>query len=257
MNRYQSSSDPAALRPLPQHTALVVLLLLACYAYFIPRSGRIDWAASGRADLVLAVADRGTLSIDAYHENTGDKALFQGHYYAVGSIGPSLLALPAYLALRPVLNVGPVARYLQRRLDMRGEAPAAPGARRLATPRERIALIWMTLFAVSLPSAVLGAFVYFFACRFVARESHALVLALTYGLGTIAFPYSKALFQHQLSAFAAFVGFYLLWRVAREGADRWRLWVVGVLFGLAAITEYPVLLFLGLLVGWAALEMND
>jgi 4-amino-4-deoxy-L-arabinose transferase-like glycosyltransferase len=243
--------------PSRQHAALVGLLLLSCYVYFIPRSGRTDWAASGRADLVLAVADRATLSIDAYHENTGDKAFYRGHYYAVGSIGPSLLALPAYVALRPALNFPPVARYLQHRLDLRGEVTLAPGAHRAATPRERIALIWMTLFAVSLPSACLGVFVYLLACRFAAREGHALILALTYGLGTIAFPYSKALFQHQLSAFGALVGFYLLWRVAREGADRWRLWITGVLFGLVAISEYPVAAVPVLLMGWAALEMND
>ena len=244
-------------QPRRKHAVLVALLLFSCYTYFIPRSGRTDWAASGRADLVLAVADRGTLSIDAYHENTGDKALYHGRYYSVGSIGPSLLALPAYWVLKPALDFAPVARYLQRRFDLRGEVPLAPGAHRTATPRERIALIWMTLFAVSLPSAALGAFVYVFACRFVARQSHALILALTYGLGTVAFPYSKALFQHQTSALGAFVGFYLLWRVAREGADRWRLWVAGGLFGLAAISEYPVALFLVLLVGWAALEMAD
>lgn len=258
MTRHDDSSAVAGraavrgCRPRPRHAVLVVLLLLSCYAYFIPRSGRSDWAASGRADLVLAVADRGSLSIDAYHDNTGDKALYRGHYYAVGSIGPSLLALPAYLALKPVLDFTPVARFLQHRLELRAER--TPGQ---ATPRERVALIWMTFFAVSLPSAFLGLFVYLFACRLTVRESHALMLALIYGLGTVAFPYSKALFQHQLSAFGAFVGFYLLWRVAREGAARWRLWIAGALFGLAAISEYPVALLLVLLVGWVGFEMDD
>src|SRR3954465_7165796 len=99
----RTSADVIPCKPRPQHAALVVLVLLLCYGYFIPRSGRTDWAASGRADLVLAVAARGTLSIAANHDNTGDKALYRGHYYAVGSIGPSLLALPAYLALKPLL----------------------------------------------------------------------------------------------------------------------------------------------------------
>ena len=249
MSPAETHADPTPpCLPLRRHAALVVLLLLVCSAYFIPRAGRSDWGASGRADLVFAVADRGTLTIDDYHENTGDKALYQGHYYAVGSIGPSLLALPAYLALEPVLELGPVARWLQRH-----EHP--PGDRRVS-PRERLALLWMTLFAVSLPSALLGLVVYRFACRFTRRESHALLLALTYGLATIAFPYSKTLSQHQVSAFGAFVGFYLLWRVAREGAAPWRLWVAGVLFGLAAVSEYPVALFAALLFGWALLEMD-
>jgi hypothetical protein len=240
--------------PRRRHERLVLLLLLLCYGWFIPRAGRSDWNATARADLVFAVADRGVLWIDDYHQNTGDKAYFEGHYYAVGSIGPSLLALPAYLALEPVLAIPPVARRLARGEAM-ATAPLPAGAHRDATPRERLAMLVMTLFAVALPSAVLGVIVYRFACRFVPRERDALVIALAWGLATVAFPYSKALFQHQVSAFGAFAGFWLLWRVAREGAAPWRLWLVGALFGLATISEYPVAPFLLLLLIWAWREM--
>jgi 4-amino-4-deoxy-L-arabinose transferase-like glycosyltransferase len=211
----------------------VFLLLFLCYAYFIPRSGRSDWAASARADLVFAVADRGDLTIDAYHENTGDKAFYQGHYYAVGSIGPSLLALPAYLAARPVLGAFRPER------------------------REQAALYAMTLLGAALPGALLGLCVYAFARRFTPHEGHAVLLALTYGLATPAFPYSKALLQHQASALGAFAGFYLLWRVVREGAAPWRLYAAGGLFGLAAISEYPVVLFLAMIFLWAWMESGD
>ena len=220
-------------RPRPRRALFLFLLLLLCYGYFIPRAGRSDWAASARADLVLAVTDRGVLHIDDYHGNTGDKAFYGGHYYAVGSIGPSLLALPAYLAARPILNqIGSPRR------------------------RERAALLVMTLFAVSLPSALLGVCLYAFACRFT-RERYAFVLALTYGIATIAFPYSKALFQHQVSAVGAFGGFYLLYRVVREGAAAWRLWAAGALFGLAAVSEYPVVLFLAMIFVWGLVEARE
>ncbi len=116
-------------------------------------------------------------------------------------------------------------------------------------------MLAMTLVAVSLPSAVLGVVVYRMACRLVARDTYALAAGLIYGLATVAFPYSKAMFQHQVSAFGAFVGFYLLWRVAREDAAPWRLWVAGALFGLATISEYPVAPFLLLLVLWAWREL--
>jgi 4-amino-4-deoxy-L-arabinose transferase-like glycosyltransferase len=218
----------------PTRGPLVFLLLFLCYAYFIPRTGRSDWSASARADLVLAVVDRGVLDIDAYHENTGDKALYNGHYFAAGSIGPSLLALPAYLAVRPFLS---------------GESSPER--------RERAALYAMTLAAACVPGALLGVLVYRFALRFTTRERHAFLLALIYGLGTAAFPYSKALFQHQASALGAFGGFYLLWRVVREGAAPWRLYAAGALFGLAAISEYPVALVLALLLAWAWLEAKD
>jgi hypothetical protein len=234
-----ASGPDRTLTPIPpapsrRRGALLFLLLLLCAGYFVPRSGRSDWAASARADLVFAVADRGVLHIDNYHENTGDKAFYDGHYYAVGSIGPSLLALPAYLAARPILS--------------RIESPAR---------RERAALLAMTLVAVSIPSALLGVCVYAFGCRFTGREEYAFLAALVYGLATAAFPYSKALFQHQVSAMGAFVGFYLLWRVVREGAAPWRLTAAGGLFGLAAVSEYPVVLFLAAIFLWALLETPD
>jgi hypothetical protein len=240
--------------PRRRHELLVLLLLLLCYGWFIPRAGRSDWNATARADLVFAVADHGVLWIDDYHQNTGDKAYFEGHYYAVGSIGPSLLALPAYLAAEPLFALPPVARRLARGEPAQAEVLSA-GAHRDATPRERLAMLVMTLFAVSLPSAVMGVIVYRFACRFVPRERDALVAALIYGLATVAFPYSKALFQHQVSAFGAFVGFWLLWGVAREGAAPWRLWAAGALFGLATISEYPVAPFLLIVLLWAWREM--
>ena len=101
-------------RPQRRHEVLIFLLLLLCTGYFVPRAGRGDWNATARADLVFAVVDRGVLWIDHYHENTGDKAYFEGHYYAVGSIGPSLLALPAYLVLKPILALPPLARRLDQ-----------------------------------------------------------------------------------------------------------------------------------------------
>ncbi|HET7422721.1 MAG TPA: hypothetical protein VFJ92_04105 [Gemmatimonadales bacterium] len=244
-----------ACRPDRRHEALVFLLLLLCSGYFVPRAGRSDWNATGRADLVFAVADHGVLWIDDYHENTGDKAYFEGHYYAVGSIGPSLIALPAYLALKPILALPPLARRLDREeATVRAQA-ISPGSHRDATPRERLGMLVMTLAAASLPSALLGVVVYRLACRLVPRDTEALAVALIYGLATVAFPYSKAMFQHQLSAFGAFVGFYLLWRVARENAAPWRLWLVGALFGLATISEYPVAPFLLLPVVWAWREL--
>jgi 4-amino-4-deoxy-L-arabinose transferase-like glycosyltransferase len=83
------------------------------------------------------------------------------------------------------------------------------------------------------------------------------VLALAYGLGTIAFPYSTTLIQHQMAAFGVFVGFYLLWCVVYEDAsERW-LWLVGVLFGLVAITEYPVVIIVGIVFLWAVYAMPN
>jgi 4-amino-4-deoxy-L-arabinose transferase-like glycosyltransferase len=99
--------------------------------------------------------------------------------------------------------------------------------------------------------------VFLFAARFARKDSYAFWLALIYGLATPVFAYSNGLFQHQIAAFGAFVGFYLLWRVIYERATyRW-LWFVGVLFGLVAISEYPVVPFIGFIFLWAVYKMPN
>lgn len=39
--------------------------------------------AVSRLDLLQSIVQRGTFSIDHYHTNTPDKAVFEGHYYSV------------------------------------------------------------------------------------------------------------------------------------------------------------------------------
>ena len=54
---------------------LLVALLLFCYGFFQQATA---WNENSRYDLVRALVDQGTTRIDAYQDNTGDKAFFQG-----------------------------------------------------------------------------------------------------------------------------------------------------------------------------------
>ncbi len=240
------------------YATTVFLILLVCYGYFMPKWA--DWGANSRADLVYAIGDRGVLHIDDYHENTGDKALFEGHYYTDKSIGPSLLALPFYMVFKGIAALPPVDNFIQSGRGIGGFSdtlnPEGEGIRPEAV-YQGLALTFMTFFAMAVPSAVLGATVFLFAARFTPRDSYAMLLALAFGLATMAFPYSNVLYQHQIAAFGAFVGFFLLWRVIYEQASLNWLWVVGLLFGLATITEYPVVPFLGIIFLWAAWKMPN
>ena len=251
------------------YAVTVFLILLIAYAYFMPKWA--DWNANSRMDLVYAVGDLGVLHIDDYHENTGDKACFpgpydlendvcEGHYYTDKSLGPSLVALPFYMVYKAVAAIPPVQNFINN-----GQLPGnfaetlnPEGRGALAESiYQGMALTFVTFFATSVPSALLGAVVFLFAARFTPRPIYAVVLALAYGLATIAFSYSNILVQHQLAAFGAFIGFYLLWRVIYENASlRW-LWLAGVLFSLAVITEYPVVVILGPIFLWAVYAMPN
>ncbi|MBZ0301932.1 MAG: hypothetical protein K8J31_19445 [Anaerolineae bacterium] len=252
------------------YAVTLFVILVICYGYFMPRWA--DWGANSRADLVYAFGDQGVLNIDAYHENTGDKACFagrdysgdtpceDGHYFTDKSLGPSLVALPFYIAFKTIAALPPIEHFIVSG-NLPGNFsdtlnPEGQGIRADAV-YQGMALTFITFFAVSIPSAFLGVVVFLFAARFATKDGYAFILALAYGLGTMAFPYSMALYQHQMAAFGAFVGFYLLWRIVYEKASLNWLWVVGLLFSLAVITEYPIVLILAIIFIWALIKMPN
>lgn len=213
---------------------IIFLILLTTYLYVLPKS---NWNSQSRIFLVYAIVDQNTLNIDAYQEGTGDKAFFEGHYYTDKSIGPSLVALPAYVVVDKLLS--PDANY------------------RLGQWLPNWSEVLMTWVATALPSALLGVVLFLFMSRFTERLSHAALITLAYGLGTISFPYSTMLFQHQLAAACVFTGFFSLWKVAVEQASRRWLWLAGLLFGLTAISEYILVFAIGFIVAWYLYKTRD
>jgi hypothetical protein len=81
---------------------LLGVVTLLSFVYFYEGGG---WNQNSRFDLLRAIVERHTLQIDAYHENTQDKAHFQGHYYSDKAPGLVFLAVPIAVAARPMMRV--------------------------------------------------------------------------------------------------------------------------------------------------------
>ena len=60
-----------------------------------------SWNQTSHYDLIQAL-DHGTARIDAYQVNTGDKALYHGHYYSSRAPGLAILSLPYYQVLKAI-----------------------------------------------------------------------------------------------------------------------------------------------------------
>ena len=73
--------------------------LFVSYAYFYQAGG---WNQNSRFALVRAITERHTLAIDTFHESTGDRAVWRGHYYSDKAPGASLTALISVEAVRVV-----------------------------------------------------------------------------------------------------------------------------------------------------------
>lgn len=212
------------LRRIPAHGLSLALLIAAVifvsYAYFYSGGG---WNQNTRFDLVRAIAERHTLSIDAYQENTGDKAYKDGHYYSDKAPGQPLLAVPAAVATRLMLQ-------------MAGKDPAS--ARGLV-----LTAYICNLFSVALPTALSCACLFLIALRLGASTAAAGFGAVAAGLGTPTWAYATLFWGHPLAGAClvfAFTAALMLHDVEDRSDVRWGI-AVGVAAGWATVTEYQAL----------------
>ena len=210
--------------------ALFAVFLSAMLAGLYFPGSLWGWNQNSRLGLVMAIVDQASLTIDDFHERagteTGDKSVHDGHVYSDKAIGTAILGVPAYWLSRPLL---------ERALT---DPPRHAGLARMV----------VTGFAISLPFAIAITMLFGFAWRSSASPATATLAATAGMLGTPAWPFATVLFGHTLAAALLLMAF-ILTRQLRDGA-RHPIMVcigVGVLLGLAAVTEYPAAALCGLL----------
>jgi hypothetical protein len=144
--------------------ALLGVVTFLSFTYFYEGGG---WNQNSRFDFLRAIVEQHTLQIDAFHENTQDKAHFNGHYYSDKAPGLVLLSVPFAVSARPVLRVA-------------GIDPESP--------RGEVALSYIvTAFAVALPTALAGVCLFFLGVRFGAGATGSAFGVLVMCLGTPTF----------------------------------------------------------------------
>jgi len=206
----------------PSHRNAAILLGLVAFlsfSYFYEGGG---WNQNSRFDLLRAIIERHTLQIDAYHENTQDKAHFNGHYYSDKAPGLVFLAVPFALAARPALRIFGINPEL---------------------PRGLVALSYVvSVGAVALPTALAAVCLFFLGLRFGAGDGGAALAVLVMCLGTPMWAYASLFWAHALVGAClvfAFAAALKLGDSLNARADfLWAL-AVGLAAGWATVTEYP------------------
>lgn len=212
---------------------LLGVVMFLSFVYFYEGGG---WNQNSRFDLLRAIVEKRTLQIDAYHENTQDKAHFNGHYYSDKAPGLVFLAVPFALAARPLLRAAGVA------------------------PESAIGEVAMSYAvsagSVALPAALAGVCLFFLGLRFGASASGAAFGALVMGLGTPMWAYASLFWAHALVGACLVFAFASALKL-RDGGNIffWAL-ATGLAAGWATVTEYPAapasaaLAFLALSQAW-------
>jgi hypothetical protein len=200
---------------------ILALWLLGSYAYFFAGGG---YNQNARLDLVMSVVHRHTLNIDAYHDNTEDKALFDGHHYSDKAPGLALLGVPVAWVGQAVLG-----GFGYSADDCTGYALLAYGVTLTvaggAAVAAALAVFYLLLYlGTALPAAIWG--------------------AVITGLGTPLWAYATLFWGHALGA-ALLVTAVLLGCLATDETParrRWHFVGVGACLGWAVISAYPTAL---------------
>lgn len=213
---------------------VVASALFLSYAYFYQAGG---WNQNSRFALVRAVLERHTLQIDAYQLHTGDRALWNGHYYSDKAPGASFVAIAPVQAARVVSRAAGV------------DPEGFPG------------IAWTSYVAgvatSSLFTAIAAWCVFWLSVRWGASRGAAIFAATAYGLASPAWAYATLFMGHGQTAGCLMIAFAAAERLGsdRHGAklkprDATMAWVVGLSGGWAVVTEYPAAIpavFIGLL----------
>ncbi len=200
-------------------------------------------SASNRyMDLTYAFINQGgTLNIDAYQDNTVDKAFYQGHYYIAALPGPSLLSIPSYLAFKAIYAVVP--KQLFNAMDgirsLKADDSNSIFMKNVDPNEFYFSYLWIKFWTLCLLSAL--ATVYLIKLLRVLDFSLPLSVlgGLIYAFGTGIFYFSTVYFAHAL--LAAFIVFtlYQCAKALKEGGTQHRYILIGFFAGMSALMEYP------------------
>ena len=210
------ANNPASVRT---RALLIGAVAFISYAYFYEGGG---WNQNSRFDLVRAIIQQHTLSIDAYHENTQDKAFTNGHYYSDKAPGVALLAVPVALATRPALRSA-------------GIDPDSPHGLVVTS-------YFATIITMALPLATACACLFLVALRLGGSVAAAAFAACAMGLATPMWAYATLFWGHALAGACllfAFAAALQLSRGANPARDLAWSTVAGLTAGWATVTEYP------------------
>jgi hypothetical protein len=199
-------------------SSAIFVVLIGVYSYFYQAGG---WNQNSRIDMVRALVEHGTFTIDRYQHNTGDDSLRDGHYYSDKAPGAAFLCLPTYWLIYHFAGA---------------PDPVPPALLAWA--------VWLSIvFAVGVPSAIAATFLARLCRRLGLSPAAAAAVALLWGLGTMALPYATLLYGNQLSASLMIIAFALLAEVRYgEAATPERMVASGALLGYAVASEYQAVL---------------
>jgi hypothetical protein len=219
--------------PPPGSRALLFILMFVSFAYFYQAGG---WNQNSRFDLVRAITNEGTLSIDPFMHSTGDKAFYNGHYYSDKAPGIALAAVPVVAAVRPIYRA------------FGGDPETYEGLALLS--------YLSTVATAGLFTALAAVSLFTLSIELGASYGAALFASLTFAVATPIWTLATIFIGHAFAAALLVLAFAAAVRIGTSGPERdVRLGaMVGVAAGWATVSEFPAAVPAVLLAALAAVH---
>ncbi|MDI6826392.1 MAG: hypothetical protein QMD36_04350 [Candidatus Aenigmarchaeota archaeon] len=226
----------------------IFLTFFLIYSFFVQWT---SWNEESRFALTRAIVDEKRFEIDSFYNQTGDRAVYNGHYYSVKFPGTSFLATPIYKIWNLIYynffslssaNRGSEALVYYTHTHVPLIYVPNPGTFLL------ISMVLVTVFSSSLFSALTVLLIYKILRYFTKNETHRLLITLSFALGSLAFPYALVFLDHVPEAFFLFSAFYLLFKTKTGGLTQKKYFLLsGLLVGFGFVIRItaliPILLF--------------
>jgi hypothetical protein len=196
---------------------IAILALVLGYATLVQEP---SWSQVAHYSLVRSLT-HGSPNIDRYKDETGDVALYKGHFYAAKAPGLAFLTVGPYLL---VAHTGLVSL----------------GERVTGRSRTAVTLWELGFLGTILPTALILLLIRKLGDDLAPGMGTA--ATITAGLGTLLLPYATLFFDHALSTALGFAAFAVLWY---RGARPLNVAAAGLLAGYAVTSEYPLALLAG------------
>lgn len=233
--RWRDSLSSALEHPLHRLRIGYAAWLFGIFCYFLPAA---TWNPVSRFDLTRSVVEHGTFAIDAYVDNTGDRAHRGEHWYSDKAPLAALLAVPAYQAYH----------WMDR---ARGKSPSYEVVGKPGEAPQRVNVnrsFQRALYVCSLSTAALAGVAAGLALFELLRRRLSTPVALAGSaaavLATPFFPYATSFYGHAMAAGFVTLAVALLdtWSDSPSGSQelpsRRRALLAGACLGTSMGCEY-------------------
>ena len=222
----------------------IFLTFFVFYSIFINWYG---WNEQSHFVLTRAIADENRFEIDSFYNLTGDRSVFNNHYYSDKDPGLAIISQPIYNLWKVVFSFLPSDIKQANKFNPNAFYIDVSGKEKIYWYYElgffiNYSMILLTIFSSCLFSSLTTVLVYKISSIFIGNERMKILLTLVYGLGTLQFIYSLHFMSHAVATFFSFLSFFIFF----THSDKRKIFLSGIFSGFAIVVDHSLLLLVSL-----------